>query len=120
MLAISEFAALVYLATAQIPKGCVSTYGAIAQAIGRPQANRAVGQVLHRNPFSPAVPCHRVVGQNGRLIGFAQGLKTQKDLLNKEGIAISSQGKIINFNMVFYQPKLCLSTINKLSKNYTS
>ena len=119
MPAISQFATLVYLATAQIPKGRVSTYGAIAEAIGRPQANRAVGQVLHRNPFSPAVPCHRVVGHNGQLIGFAQGLEVKKSLLNKEGIAINNQGGIINFKTVFYQPKLCLQTINKLSKNYT-
>jgi len=101
----SRFAELVYVATAQIPSGRVSTYGAIAQAISRPQASRAVGQALNRNPYWPKVPCHRVVGSTGRLTGFANGLPTKRRLLRHEGLIIKGD-QIINFAKIFYQPKL--------------
>jgi methylated-DNA-[protein]-cysteine S-methyltransferase len=61
----------VWKACAQIPKGTVRTYGWIAKKIGSPHAARAVGQALAKNPFSPKVPCHRVVGANGKMTGFS-------------------------------------------------
>ena len=102
---ISSFASLVYSATKQIPSGRVSTYGAIAKAINRPQAARAVGQALNRNPCWPEVPCHRVVGSTGKLTGFATGLTNKRQLLRKEGIIIKNDS-VFNFEQVFYQPKL--------------
>lgn len=102
---ISPFASLVYSATKQIPRGRISTYGAIAQAIGRPQAARAVGQALNHNPYWPTVPCHRVVGSTGQLTGFATGLNKKRQLLQKEGITIKKD-RVLNFAQVFYQPHL--------------
>ena len=102
---ISPFASLVYSATGQIPRGRISTYGAIARAIGQPQASRAVGQALNRNPYWPAVPCQRVVGSIGQLTGFATGLTKKRQLLRKEGIIIKNDS-VLNFEQVFYQPHL--------------
>ena len=82
---ISSFASLVYSATKQIPSGRVSTYGAIAKAIDRPQAARAVGQALNRNPCWPEVPCHRVVDSTGKLTGFATGVNQQAPTFTKGG-----------------------------------
>ena len=77
----------VWKACAEIPKGQVRTYGWIARRVGRPLAARAVGQALGKNPFSPTIPCHRVVGADGRLTGFsaAGGIKTKRRMLIKEG-----------------------------------
>lgn len=77
----------VWLACAEIPKGEVRTYGWIARRIGKPGAARAVGQALAKNPFAPAVPCHRVVGTDGRLTGFSApgGVAAKRRLLLKEG-----------------------------------
>ena len=71
MRAYPEFYRKVWLACAEIPKGQVRTYGWVAKRIGRPKAARAVGQALGKNPFSPLVPCHRVVGCDGKLTGFS-------------------------------------------------
>jgi methylated-DNA-[protein]-cysteine S-methyltransferase len=81
---ISDFEALVYAAVKTIPRGEVRTYGWVAKRIGRPSAVRAVGNALHKNPFAPLVPCHRVVAQNG-LGGFAGGREKKKRLLRSEG-----------------------------------
>ncbi|NCU44056.1 MGMT family protein [Candidatus Falkowbacteria bacterium] len=102
---ISPFALSVYLTTKQIPRGRLSTYGAIARAIGQPRATRAVGQALNRNPHWPKVPCHRVVGSNGQLTGFASGLNKKRQLLQQEGIIIKNNS-ITNLAEVFYQPHL--------------
>ncbi len=77
----------VWKAAANIPKGQVRTYGWIARKIGRPGAARAVGQALGKNPFSPHVPCHRVVGANGAMTGFSApgGIAAKRRLLKKEG-----------------------------------
>jgi O-6-methylguanine DNA methyltransferase len=77
----------VWLACAEIPKGEVRTYGWIARRIGKPAAARAVGRALGRNPFAPVVPCHRVVGADGRLTGYsgAGGVAQKRRLLLAEG-----------------------------------
>jgi len=82
----------VWLACAKIPRGQVRTYGWIARKIGHPQAARAVGQALAVNPFAPTIPCHRVIGSNGRLTGYSGrgGLTRKKALLVKEGALPSS------------------------------
>lgn len=70
-----------------IPRGAVSSYGALAQALGQPQAARAVGAAVGRNPLSVVVPCHRVLGRDGSLTGYAGGLPRKQALLALEGVA---------------------------------
>ena len=86
-----EFHRKVWLACARIPKGQVRTYGWIARQIGRPKAARAVGQALAKNPFAPHVPCHRVVGADGRMTGFSApgGIGAKRRLLKKEGALLA-------------------------------
>jgi methylated-DNA-[protein]-cysteine S-methyltransferase len=78
----------VWALTAQVPSGKVTTYGAIARKL-HTRAYRAVGAALGRNPYAPAVPCHRVVGSDGRLTGFAGGLDQKRALLVAEGVAMT-------------------------------
>ena len=82
-----SFYQAVWKACAEIPKGEVRTYGWIARRIGRPGSARAVGQALGKNPFAPAVPCHRVVGADGRLTGYsaAGGVAKKRRMLLAEG-----------------------------------
>ena len=75
----------VWTLTARVPTGKVVTYGDIADAMGT-KGCRAVGNALNKNPYAPAVPCHRVVGSDGSLTGFAGGLEKKKQLLMKEGV----------------------------------
>ena len=82
----------VWALTARIPRGQVVTYRQIARKL-RTRAYRAVGQALHRNPYAPAVPCHRVVGSDGRLTGFARGLGAKMQLLRREGVRVRA-GKV--------------------------
>ena len=83
---LSEFEKSVYKAILKIPSGEVRTYGWVAKAIGRPKASRAVGNALNKNPYSPIVPCHRIIRSDGSMGGFALGLKMKKILLKREGI----------------------------------
>ncbi len=77
----------VWKLTSKIPKGKVTTYKIIAEKLGT-RAYRAVGNALNKNPHAPFVPCHRVVGSNGSLTGFAHGLKRKAQMLRAEGIEI--------------------------------
>lgn len=76
----------VWRACAEIPAGETRTYGWIAQRIGKPGAARAVGRALGANPFAPDIPCHRVVGADGRLIGYSGdgGVETKRRMLEQE------------------------------------
>jgi len=67
--------------------GATATYGRIARAVGRPTAARAVGAAVGRNPISILVPCHRVIGEDGSLTGYAGGLPRKIALLRLEGAA---------------------------------
>jgi len=86
---IEPFRRAVYAAARRIPPGRIATYGEVARAIGRadPQVARDVGAALARNPFPIVVPCHRVLGANGRLTGFSApgGLETKRRMLELEG-----------------------------------
>ncbi|KAB1502552.1 methylated-DNA--[protein]-cysteine S-methyltransferase [Corynebacterium sp. 320] len=73
-----------------IPRGETRTYGEIAATIGRPRAARAVGQAVGRNPLSIVVPCHRVVGADGALTGYAGGMDRKIHLLRLEGVLPSA------------------------------
>lgn len=68
----------------KIPYGKTKSYGEIAAAIDNPKAFRAVGMACNKNPIMIAVPCHRVVGSNGTLTGFAYGTDMKQSLLNLE------------------------------------
>jgi methylated-DNA-[protein]-cysteine S-methyltransferase len=70
---------------ARVPYGEVTTYGTLAREAQRPQAARAVGTVMNRNPIPIVLPCHRVVGANGSLVGYAGGLERKEQLLKLEG-----------------------------------
>src|SRR5581483_4206948 len=59
---------------ARVPFGQVTTYGALAAKVGKPTAARAIGGAMNRNPIPIVLPCHRVIGANGRLVGYAGGL----------------------------------------------
>jgi O-6-methylguanine DNA methyltransferase len=89
-LKVSRFAAKVYELTSEVPKGKVTTYGAIARKMGKPRASRAVGAALRANPTPIVVPCHRVVGQDGSLRGYggAGGTPKKAKLLKKEGVRL--------------------------------
>jgi len=74
----------VWKALLTIPYGRTASYGEIAALIGRPKASRAVGLANNRNPISIMVPCHRVIGGNGRLVGYGGGLALKRHLLDLE------------------------------------
>ncbi len=70
--------------TRSIPRGQTRTYGSIAREANSPGSARAVGQAMARNPWPPIVPCHRVVGHDGRLTGFGGGLEMKRQMLQFE------------------------------------
>jgi methylated-DNA-[protein]-cysteine S-methyltransferase len=70
---------------ARVPYGEVVTYGELASRAERPKAARAVGTVMNRNPLPIVLPCHRVIGANGKLVGYAGGLERKEQLLRLEG-----------------------------------
>ncbi|HKG44846.1 MAG TPA: methylated-DNA--[protein]-cysteine S-methyltransferase [Gaiellaceae bacterium] len=79
-----EFGRAVLEQLALVPYGEVTTYGTLAQRAGRPRAARAVGAVMNRNPVPIVLPCHRVVGATGSLVGYAGGLDRKRTLLELE------------------------------------
>lgn len=97
----SSFNQKVWNLTKKIPKGKVTTYKIIAEKL-KTKAYRAVGNALNKNPFSPLVPCHRVVGSDGSLTGFAKGLKKKREILIREGISIKG-GKIVDIEKVTFR-----------------
>ena len=80
----TPFQAEVWAALRRVPYGATTTYGALAAAIGRPSAVRAVGAANGRNPYCLVVPCHRVVGADGSLTGYAGGTDRKRFLLDLE------------------------------------
>ena len=94
------FAQGVYVLCKQVPRGRVTTYGEIAKALNS-KAYRAVGAVLRCNPYAPVVPCHRVVGSDGRIGGFmgeSEGKAVEKKvrLLAEEGVRVV-KGRVVDF-----------------------
>jgi methylated-DNA-[protein]-cysteine S-methyltransferase len=84
-LRVAPFHEAVLRELAQVPYGETDTYGALARKVGRPKAARAVGVVMNRNPIPIVLPCHRIVGANGSLVGYAGGLDVKRRLLALEG-----------------------------------
>ncbi|MHC1756544.1 MAG: methylated-DNA--[protein]-cysteine S-methyltransferase [Methanosarcina sp.] len=81
----TEFQKSVWKALCEVPYGETRTYKDIAVSIGNPKAYRAVGLANNRNPIAIIVPCHRVIGANGKLTGYASGLDVKEFLLRLEG-----------------------------------
>lgn len=80
----TPFQKRVWNALCEIPYGETRTYGEIAKAVGNPKACRAVGMANHNNPMTIVVPCHRVIGANGKLTGYGGGLDMKEYLLELE------------------------------------
>lgn len=85
----TDFQRAVWAALRTIPAGQTRTYGQIAQAVGSPRAMRAAGMANGQNPIALIVPCHRVIGANGTLTGYAGGVKRKRWLLAHEGAALA-------------------------------
>lgn len=80
----TEFQQAVWDELCRIPYGETITYGELAKRIGKPKASRAVGAANGQNPIPIVIPCHRVIGSNGKLTGFGGGLPTKEKLLDLE------------------------------------
>ena len=79
----------------RVPRGRVTSYGALARMLGKPDAARAVGSALGRNPFPLIVPCHRAVRTDGGLGGFQGGIEMKRALLEMEGVRFSGSGRVL-------------------------
>ena len=91
----SAFERAVWAQIAAIPYGETRTYGSIAHAVGEPGGAQAVGTACNRNPLPVIVPCHRVIGANGKLVGFGGGLKRKVWLLQLEARVCIDRGVLL-------------------------
>lgn len=91
-----------YTLVRQIPEGKISSYGAVANALGDKIASRAVGRMMNQNPNAEAMPCYKIVHSDGRLGGFGLGINDKIRRLNEVNINVEN-GRIVDFNKVFYQ-----------------
>ncbi len=82
---LADFNRRVLKELARVPYGEVVTYGELAARAARPRAARAVGTVMNRNPLPIVLPCHRVIGANGKLVGYGGGIERKEALLRLEG-----------------------------------
>lgn len=89
----TPFQQLVWAQLRAIPYGQTISYGELAARMGRPGAARAVGLANARNPLPVVVPCHRVVGRTGRLVGYSGGLPSKQWLLAHERSVVSADGR---------------------------
>lgn len=90
-----------YYLVKQIPKGRVSTYGAVAKALGNKHYARVVGTYMNRNPDADTMPCFKIVNSDGSLGGFGLGIPDKIRRLQNDGIKVKN-GKIIDFDRVFF------------------
>src|SRR5437667_6377371 len=101
----SDFQRRVLAATADLPYGAVTSYAGIARRIGTPSAVRAVAQALRRNPVPIALPCHRVIGNSGDLVGYAGNrISLKRTLLSLEGVPVAARGRRIERNHMYARP----------------
>lgn len=101
----TAFQQQVWQALLHIAQGQLTTYGQLAQQLGRPQASRAVGAAVGLNPVSVIVPCHRVVGSQCALTGYAGGLDRKVALLKLEGLEVQGQ-RVVQPTQAPRQPTL--------------
>lgn len=85
----TEFQLQVWEALQEIPYGETRSYGELASRIGRPRASRAVGAANGKNPIPVIIPCHRVIGSSGKLVGFGGGLPAKQHLLALENSVLN-------------------------------
>ena len=105
----TEFQKKVWNALCNIPYGKTCTYKDIAIAIGNPNASRAVGMANNKNPITIVVPCHRVIGASGKLVGYAGGLEMKQALIELE-----LKGSIDKpFTKSFFPPLPFVDNLNK-------
>lgn len=90
----TPFQQAVWQALQQIPFGHTSSYSALAEQIARPRAVRAVGAANGANPLAVVIPCHRVIGRDGSLTGYAGGLPRKALLLRLEGVQLAQQAQL--------------------------
>ncbi|MBI3572065.1 MGMT family protein [Candidatus Kaiserbacteria bacterium] len=97
-----SFKEKVYAVVAKVPKGKVASYGQIARLAGAPRAGRAVGQLMEKNADTKRIPCHRVVGSTGALVGYAfHGVSEKRRKLIDEGVSFlpAQAGRGIRVNL---------------------
>ena len=82
--------------TKHVPAGKVISYKNLAILIGKPNASRAIGNAMNKNPFVLRVPCHRVIKSNGHIGGYIHGSIVKISLLKKEGVEINDKGFVTN------------------------
>ncbi|GGH67635.1 MAG: MGMT family protein [Bacteroidetes bacterium] len=101
----SDFFERVYAVVVQIPEGRVTSYGAIARAIGAPGSARTVGYAMNASHNNPEIPAHRVVNRNGLLTGkhHFEGTRLMQQLLENEGVKVVDD-QIQNFSQHFWDP----------------
>ena len=87
----TDFQVRVWNVVRSIPRGQVRSYSWVAGQAGSPRGARAVGRVMATNPFPIVVPCHRIVGRDGQLVGFAAGLDMKRRLLELETLRTADQ-----------------------------
>ncbi len=92
----TEFQRSVWAALLEIPYGETLSYGELARRVGRPRAVRAVGAANGANPLPIVLPCHRVIGANGKLTGFGGGLPAKRLLLALEGVALKGDALAVS------------------------
>lgn len=91
----TDFQKKVWDVLARIPYGKTCSYLDVAKSIKQPTAVRAVGSAIGKNPISIVIPCHRVIGTDGKLTGFAGGLPIKKQLLELEAMFVGNQSKVL-------------------------
>jgi len=90
-----------YFLVRQIPSGRISTYGAVAKALGNPGYARAVGRMMNKNPDADTMPCFKIVCSDGSLGGFGLGIDDKIRRLKEDGIKIKD-GRIVDFKNAFF------------------
>jgi O-6-methylguanine DNA methyltransferase len=93
-----SFYSKVYAVVKKIPKGKILTYKQVAHLAGNSRAYRAVGSAMRLNPNLKTIPCHRVIGSDGRMHGYSagQGVSTKIKLLKKEGVEFKGNRAVLN------------------------
>jgi methylated-DNA-[protein]-cysteine S-methyltransferase len=92
----------VYKKLMDVPKGCVTTYAALAKSVGLKNGQRIIGKIMNKNPYPVLVPCHRVVMSTGKIGGYAYGEHIKSKMLSDEGIEIID-GKIESFDKKLFR-----------------
>jgi len=92
----------IYRKLLEVPSGYVTTYGELAKAINLKNGQRAIGQIMKKNPFPVIIPCHRVVKSDGTVGGYAYGTEIKKNMLSNEGLKINDN-KILDFKKNLFQ-----------------